>query len=92
MARVVAVQRVGQLAFADQRALQFRGNRGFAGSAQTRDPDDAAGVAAQMRALFRRDLAVGPENIFAQWLVHAMPDAPIQSAVPKTVQQENRRL
>src|ERR1017187_1626144 len=90
MACVVAIQQVGQLAPANQLALQFRGNRGFAGGTQTRDPYDAAGVAAQMRALFRRDLALGPENVFAQWFAHARRMSPLNLLFPKPSSRKNR--
>ena len=90
MARVVAVQHIGEPALAEQLAFQFRDDRGLAGGAQAGEPDDAAGLAAQVHALFRRDLAMGPENVFALRFAHVRLPFPSESAAGKTVQPENR--
>jgi len=53
-------------------------------------PDDAAGLAKAMPALFRRDLARGPENVFARWFAHARRMSPLNRLLSKPSSRNNR--
>jgi hypothetical protein len=60
------------------------------GGAQPREPDDTTGLAKAMPALFRRDLARGPENVFARWFAHARRMPPLNRLLSKPSSRNNR--